>query len=85
MPPYVKAAREPLAFAGVNSIGLRRRGFTEEQVREIEDIYRVLYVQNSNVSKGIRVVQETMPQSPLQKEIIGFIQKAENGVIRGMV
>ena len=85
VPPYVKAAREPLAFAGVNSIGLRRRGFTEEQVREIEDIYSVLYVQNSNVSKGIRVVQETMPESPLQKEIIGFIQKAENGVIRGMV
>ncbi|MFM6964276.1 MAG: hypothetical protein ACKOWM_01765, partial [Sphingomonadales bacterium] len=68
-----------------NSVGLRRRGFTEEQVREIEDIYRTLYVQNSNVSKGIKAVQETMPESPLQQEIIGFIQKAENGVIRGMI
>jgi UDP-N-acetylglucosamine acyltransferase len=81
----VKAAREPLAFAGVNSVGLRRRGFTEEQVREIEDIYRILYVQNSNVSKGIKVVEETMAESPLRAEIIGFIQKAENGVIRGMI
>ena len=85
VPPYVKAAREPLSFAGVNSVGLRRRGFTEEQVREIEDIYRILYVQNSNVSKGIRAVQETMAESVLQQEIIGFIQKAENGVIRGMI
>ena len=85
VPPYVKAAREPLAFAGVNSVGLRRRGFTEEQVREIEDIYRIIYVQNSNVSKGIKAVEQSMPTSAIQEEIIGFIQKAENGVIRGMI
>ncbi len=85
VPPYVKAAREPLSFAGVNSVGLRRRGFTEDQVREIEDLYRILYVQNSNVSKGMRIVEETIPQSPLREEILGFIKKAENGVIRGMI
>jgi UDP-N-acetylglucosamine acyltransferase len=85
VPPYVKAAREPLSFAGVNSVGLRRRGFSEEQVREIEDLYRILYVQNSNVSKGIKIVEDTMPESPLRAEIIGFIKTAENGVIRGMI
>ena len=53
VPPFIKAAREPLTYAGVNSVGIRRRGFTDEQVREIEDIYRILYVQNNNISKGI--------------------------------
>jgi UDP-N-acetylglucosamine acyltransferase len=84
VPPYVKAAREPLAFAGVNSVGLRRRGFTEEQVREIEDIYRVLYVQNSNISKGMKAL-ETAAESELLTEITHFIQNSENGVIRGMI
>jgi UDP-N-acetylglucosamine acyltransferase len=84
VPPYVKAAREPLAFAGVNSVGLRRRGFTEEQVREIEDIYRVLYVQNSNISKGMKAL-EGSSSSALLTEITDFIQNSENGVIRGMI
>jgi UDP-N-acetylglucosamine acyltransferase len=53
VPPFIKAAREPLTFAGVNSVGLRRRGYTDETVREIEDIYRILYVQNSNITKAI--------------------------------
>ncbi len=85
VPPYIKAAREPLSFAGVNSVGLRRRGFSEEQVREIEDIYRIIYVQNSNVAKGISAVQQTMAESALKEEIIGFFQNSENGVIRGMI
>lgn len=85
VPPYVKAAREPITFAGVNSVGLRRRGFTDEQVREIEDIYRIIYVQNNVISKGIEGVLDTMPASPLREEIIGFIQASDKGVIRGMI
>ncbi|MEN9699121.1 MAG: hypothetical protein RLZZ301_319 [Bacteroidota bacterium] len=85
IPPFIKAAREPLAFAGVNSVGLRRRGYSDEQVREIEDIYRILYVQNSNLAKGITAVEQSMPASPLQSEILAFIKGSENGVIRGMI
>jgi UDP-N-acetylglucosamine acyltransferase len=85
VPPYVKAAREPLAFAGVNSVGLRRRGYTDDQVREIEDVYRILYVQNSNVSKGIKQIEEQLPATPLRDEIIDFIKTSEIGVIRGMI
>ncbi len=85
IPPYVKAAREPLTFAGVNSVGLRRRGYTDEQVREIEDIYRILYVQNSNVSKGLIQIEEQLPSSPLRNEIVEFIRAADKGVIRGMI
>lgn len=85
VPPYIKAAREPLTFAGVNSVGLRRRGYSDEQVREIEDIYRTLYVQNSNISKGCEAVLQSMEKTPLRDEIIGFIQSSDKGVIRGMI
>ncbi len=85
VPPYIKAAREPLTFAGVNSVGLRRRGYTDEQVREIEDIYRTIYVQNSNLSKGVDAVLQSMDKTPLRDEIVGFIQASEKGVIRGMI
>ena len=85
IPPYVKAAREPLNFAGVNSVGLRRRGFSDAEVREIEDVYRILYVQNNNVSKGLKAIKETMPEAKLRDEIINFVESSEKGVIRGMI
>jgi UDP-N-acetylglucosamine acyltransferase len=85
VPPYIKAAREPLTFAGVNSVGLRRRGLTDQDVREIEDIYRVIYVQNNNISKGVEQVKETIADSKIRKEIIDFIESSDKGVIRGMI
>ena len=85
VPPYVKCAREPLTYAGVNSVGLRGRGFTDEQVREIEDIYRIIYVQNNNMSKGIEAVKETMPDTPIRTQILSFIDASDKGVIRGMI
>ena len=85
VPPYIKAAREPLTFAGVNSVGLRRRGYSDEHVRLIEDIYRCLYVQNSNMSKGISSVMETLPPSEFRDEILTFIESSDKGVIRGMI
>jgi UDP-N-acetylglucosamine acyltransferase len=85
VPPYVKAAREPLTFAGVNSVGVRRRGFSDEIVREIEDIYRILYVLNSNVSKGILAVKESIPDSKTRQEILSFIESSDKGIIRGLI
>lgn len=85
VPPYIKAAREPLTFAGVNSVGLRRRGYSDAEVRQIENIYRCLYVQNSNMAKGIQSTLETIPPSILRDEILGFIEASDKGVIRGMI
>jgi UDP-N-acetylglucosamine acyltransferase len=84
VPPFIKAAREPLTYAGVNSVGIRRRGFTDEQVREIEDIYRILYVQNNNISKGVAAVVETLPDTDVRKMILAFIQASDKGIIRGL-
>lgn len=85
IPPYVKAAREPLTYAGVNSVGLRRKGFSDEEVREIEDFYRVLYVQNNNISKGLKVIKETTDQTEISRRIIDFIEGSDKGIIRGMI
>ena len=85
VPPYIKAAREPLTFAGVNSIGIRRRGYTDEEVREIEDIYRILYVLNSNITKGIEAIKESMSDSPIRKQILSFIESSDKGIIRGLI
>lgn len=85
IPPFIKAAREPLMFAGVNSVGIRRRGYTDEQVREIEDIYRLLYVQNNNISKGIASIKETMPDTAIRKLILDFVENSDKGIIRGMI
>lgn len=84
VPPFIKAAREPMTYAGVNSVGLRRRGKTEAEVRVIEDVYRILYVQNTNLTKAIQQVLDTMPEHPLRDEIISFIQHSDKGVIRGL-
>jgi UDP-N-acetylglucosamine acyltransferase len=85
VPPYIKAAREPLTFAGVNSVGLRRNGFSDDYIREIEGIYRTLYVQNSNLSKGIEIVKSNLTTSDLTSEILEFIESSDKGVIRGMI
>jgi UDP-N-acetylglucosamine acyltransferase len=85
VPPFIKAAREPLTFAGVNSVGLRRRGYSDEQVREIEDIYRILYVQNNNISKGLEAVRDQMQDSPLRQMILDFVESSDKGIIRGMI
>jgi len=85
VPPFVKAAREPIGFAGVNSIGLRRRGFSDEHVKEIEDVYRILYVMNNNISKGVVAVKEQVPASVVRDQILDFIAASDKGIIRGMI
>lgn len=84
IPPYVKAAREPLGFAGVNSVGLRRRGYTDEDVKEIEDIYRILYVMNNSITKGVEAIKEQLPDTAIRQEILEFIEQSDKGIIRGL-
>lgn len=85
IPPYVKAAREPIAYAGINSIGLRRRGFTSEQIRDIQEIYRYLYLSGLNNSDAIERIEAELPATPERDEIILFVRNAKRGIIRGYV
>lgn len=84
VPPFVKAAREPLSYVGVNSIGLRRRGFTDDQVQNIEDTYRVIYVQNSNMTKAIEIAEVELEESEERNKIINFIRNSSKGIMRGL-
>ncbi len=83
IPPFVKAAREPIAYAGINSIGLRRRGFTSEQIRDIQEIYRYLYLSGLNNSDAIERIEAELPATPERDEIIMFVRNAKRGIIRG--
>lgn len=83
IPPFIKAAREPLSFVGVNSIGLRRRGFSNDQIVNIEDIYRTLYVQNANLSQALRIAETELGASEEKSTILSFIQASDKGIIRG--
>lgn len=83
VPPYIKAAREPIAYAGINSVGLRRRGYTSEQITEIQNIYRVLFVQNRNLTKALDIVEAEFEATELRDEILGFVRNSNRGVVRG--
>ena len=83
VPPFVKAAREPLTYSGVNAIGLRRRGFEADKISQIEDIYRRIYVHGSNVSKSIEEIKASIAESQEKKQILEFIEASEKGIIRG--
>jgi UDP-N-acetylglucosamine acyltransferase len=84
VPPYVRAAREPLSYVGINSIGLKRRGFSDDDVKLIEDIYRNIYVLNKVTSKGIEAVKSSIDASAFKEEIVSFFESSENGVMRGL-
>jgi UDP-N-acetylglucosamine acyltransferase len=83
IPPFIKAGREPLAYEGINSIGLRRRNFSNEKIREIQDIYRYIYLKGFNTGQAVEVIEAEMPASPERDEIILFIKDSKRGIIRG--
>ena len=69
-------AREPLQFIGVNTIGLARRGFDKEVIKQIEDIYRIIFVRGHNVSNALEIVENEIPDSETRREIVDFIRKS---------
>jgi UDP-N-acetylglucosamine acyltransferase len=83
VPPFTKAAREPLSYAGVNSIGLRRRGFTNEKIIEIQDIYRYIYIKGLNVSQAVSYIEANMPSTPERDDILSFIAQSNRGIMKG--
>jgi len=83
VPPYTKSAREPLSYVGINSIGLRRRGFSPEKIKEIQDIYRIIYLKGYNVSQAIDVIEAEMPATSERDEILSFISRSSRGIMKG--
>lgn len=82
VPPYIKAVRNPLSYGGVNSVGLKRRGFSLEKINQILDMYRIIYNKGLNTSKALEFIEEEMAASDERDEIIGFIRESERGIIK---
>ncbi|MFZ2285547.1 MAG: acyl-ACP--UDP-N-acetylglucosamine O-acyltransferase [Bacteroidales bacterium] len=83
VPPYIKADREPLAYMGLNTVGLERRGFTKEKMHELHAIYRAYYNMGMNGSKALEYISANFPSTPERDYIIDFITNSKRGVIRG--
>ncbi|MDY8135716.1 acyl-ACP--UDP-N-acetylglucosamine O-acyltransferase [Aquimarina sp. 2201CG5-10] len=83
VPPFVKAAREPLSYVGINSIGLRRRGFTTEKIREVQSIYRILYQSNYNNTQAVAFIEAEMEATPERDEVLEFIKNSQRGIMKG--
>ena len=83
VPPYVKAAREPLSYVGINSVGLRRRGYSSDEINEIQDIYRTLFVKNYNVSAALDIIEAEKQPTEVRDEILDFIRNSNRGIMRG--
>lgn len=83
VPPYTKAGRDPLSYVGINSVGLRRRGFSPDKINEIQDIYRILFIRSNNVTKALSVIEADFKPTEERDEIINFIQNSQRGVMRG--
>lgn len=81
VPPYILAAREPLQFAGVNSIGLKRRGFSGEQIQKIQRVYKIIYRNKLNVTQAITRIKEEYAIEGEVKQIVDFYESSERGVL----
>ena len=83
IPPYVKVAREPISYAGINSVGLRRRGFTNDKIFEIQKIYRAIFQMKMNTTQAIEYIEKEMLPTMERDEIITFIQNSPRGIVKG--
>jgi len=83
VPPFTKAAREPLTYAGINTVGLRRRQFTSEKISEIQEIYRYIFLKGLNNSKALDLVEREVPSSTERDYIVEFIRTSERGIMKG--
>lgn len=83
VPPFIKVAREPLSYIGINSIGLKRRDFSEDRIANIHEIYRNIFVKNVNINIGISEVEKMGIDSDDKDYIISFLKGTERGIVKG--
>ena len=82
IPPYAMVGKRPVSFCGINVVGLKRRGFTNEQIERIRDIYRVIYQSGLNVTSACQRVREELPDSEEKSIILNFIENSKRGIVR---
>ena len=83
VPPFIKAAREPLAYMGLNSVGLKRRGFSQDKIVVIQDIYRIIFQKGYNSSQALQVIEAEITPSAVRDEIVAFVKSSTRGILKG--
>lgn len=83
IPPFIRAAREPISFTGINTIGLRRRGFSSETIELIQEAYRILYFSGLGIADALAEIEAKLPATPERDAIVGFVRSSERGILRG--
>ena len=82
IPPYAIVAREPIAFCGINSVGLNRRGFTPEQIHTIQEVYRILIQSGLNTTQALEAIEKQIPQSVERDTIVSFVRNSTRGIVK---
>ena len=85
VPPYITVGRDPAAFSGLNTIGLRRRGFSNEKINEIQQVYRYIYQLGLNNTQAIDLIEQELPHSEERDYIVNFIRESQRGIVRGYI
>lgn len=85
VPPYVLASREPLSYCGLNVIGLKRRGFETNKIRELKDIYRIIFQEKRNTSHALNLIEQNFQQTIERDNILNFIKQSKRGIIKGNI
>ena len=83
VPPFITAAREPLIYSGINSVGLQRSGFDPEKISQIQEVYRQYFLKGNNKAQALKLIEESIPESGERDHILEFIKSSERGVIKG--
>lgn len=84
VPPFIRVARDPLQYIGVNTVGLSRRGFDKEVINQIEDIYRLLFVRGHNVTNALELIEQEIPASNIKSQIMDFVRNSKDGIVKGI-
>ncbi|MBQ9296644.1 MAG: acyl-ACP--UDP-N-acetylglucosamine O-acyltransferase [Paludibacteraceae bacterium] len=82
VPPYAIVAREPIAFCGINSVGLNRRGFTPDQIHTIQEVYRIIYNSGLNTTQALENIENNLPDTPERNAIVDFVRRSAKGIVR---
>lgn len=83
IPPYVIAAHEPLRFAGLNTVGLKRRGFSSRKIDELRSIYRIIFQEKRNTKFALEIINEEFEQTVERDKILNFVHQSKRGIIKG--
>lgn len=83
IPPYIIAGREPVSYSGINLVGLRRNGFSNEKINEIQEIYRLIYQSGLNFTDAVVKIEQEFERTPEMEKIVEFVKSSPRGIVRG--